>query len=139
MGSQICPPCIFSAKSCRGIFIPHISSPPPPPTPVKLDSYTESGSSYLWWNGSARTKPSFTEVLNISQSIKRLSTVKLSTANTSDGHASYFAWLPWPSPLKLASLPLASGASLSLTFYARPPLPPSSKLLHSQVHARSPW
>ena len=28
--SHISPPCIFSAKFCRGIFIPRISAPPPP-------------------------------------------------------------------------------------------------------------
>ena len=44
------------------------------------------------------------------------------------------ALLPRTSTLKLASLPLASGASLSLAFYARsPPTIVKTSKLHSQV------
>ena len=79
----------------------------------------------------------------------RLSTVKLSTANVDRLQQRWThqllrgsALLPRPSTLKLAILPLTSGASLRLArstlgdasrFGLVPPPPPSLKLLYSQV------
>ena len=63
--------------------------------------------------------------------VTRLSTVKLSTTNADPLQQQWTrqllcgsALLPWPSTLKLVSLPLELGASLCLAFYTRPPLPP---------------
>ena len=87
------PPCIFSAKSCRGIFIP--------PPLLKL---LQSGSRSLWWNGSARTKPASTELLNISRSLASLfmslgslllnCLPRTRTPCSNDGHTNYFAEAP---------------------------------------------
>ena len=84
--SHISTPCILSAKSCRSIFIPRISSPPGTVGEV-LESIktadliifnhllysqrclllvktpTQSSSRSPWWNGSARMKPASTEPL----------------------------------------------------------------------------
>ena len=144
--SRDTPPCIFSAKSCGGIFSPRIS-----PLSSKL-LHMQSGSRSLWWNGSARTKQASTETLNISRSIANLfkplgcPLLNLSTANADRPQEQWTrqllrgsALLRRPSTLKLASLPLALVASLRLAFFgrrrlalrARLPPPPSSKLLHS--------
>ena len=106
------PPCIFSAKSCRGIFIPRIS----PPGMVAQE----------------RSHAASIQPLNsIASSFKPLGCLLLNclprtrTSCSNDGHGSYFAEAPcFPSTLKLASLPLASGASLRLAL--RGPAAPTS-------------
>ena len=105
-------PCIFSAKSCRGIFGPRNAI-----SPLRVETLTQSGSRSLWWNGSARTKSASIEPLN---SIASLFIVNRSalyclprtrTACRNDWTRQLLrgsALLPRPSTLKLASLRLAS-------------------------------
>ena len=77
-----------------------------------------------------------------------LTTVKLSTANVDRLQQRWArqllrksVLLPRASTLKLASLPLASGASLSLAFYAWSPLPHHPLFVETptQSGSRSPW
>ena len=91
--SRISPPCLFSAKSCWGIFILHISSP----TQKKTHTLPTVG---CW-----------------------LSTIEVSTVNTDRPHQQWTCQLlcgstllPHSSTLELVSLPLASSASLRLAF-----------------------
>ena len=109
--SRISPPCIFSAKSCRGIFIPRIS----PPTSNLLYSQVQG-----LRGGMAEPERS--------QHPQNRS-VKLSTTNADRLQHRWTrqllrgsALLPCPSTLKLTSLLLASGASLRLALQAQPPL-----------------
>ena len=92
------PPCIFSEKSCRGIFIPHIRE-----------------DSSLSQNIGSIFKPLGCLLL------------KLPTTNADRPHQQWThqllrgsTLLASPSMLKLVSLLLASRASLHLVFYARP-------------------
>ena len=120
--SRISPPCIFSAKSCRGIFIPRIS-PPSPPASKLLHSQVQG-----LRGGMAAPERS--------QHPQNLS-VKMSTTNADRLQHRWTrqllrgsALLPRPSTLKLTSLLLASGASLRLALRAQPPL---------SYIVRSPW
>ena len=111
--------------------------------PPLVKTSTQSGSRSSWWNDSTRMKPASTEPLNVCRLIKSLfkplcclllnSLPRTRTARRNNGHASYFAEAPcFLAPLKLASLPLVSVASLRLTSTLSAH-PPSSKLLHSRV------
>ena len=118
--SRISPPCIFSAKSCRGIFIPRIS---PPPASKLLHSQVQG------LRGGMAAPEQSQHPQNRS--------VKLSTTNADRLQHRWTrqllrgsAQLPRPSTLKLTSLLLASGASLHLALRAQPPL---------SYTVRSPW
>jgi len=71
--SRISPPCVFSAKSCRGIFIPHISPPP------QKTTHTHPTVKILF-------KPLGYLPLKCLQ--------QTWTTRINDGHASYFAKAP---------------------------------------------
>ena len=131
--SRISPPCIFSAKSCRGIFIPRISPSPPP-------SFLHSQVQGIRGGMSAPERSQHPQNCSTRSQVftTQLSTVKLSTTNADRLQHRWTrqllrgsALLPRPSTLKLTSLLLASEASLRLAFYARrrlalraqPPLP----------------
>ena len=62
--------------------VPQVA-PPPLLSPL-VETPTQSGSRSPWWNGSARTKPASTELLNISRSIASFHSgdVKLITGRT---------------------------------------------------------
>ena len=112
--SRISPPCIFSAKSCRGIFILRIT-PPPPPASKLLHSQVQG------LRGGMAAPERSQHPQNCS--------VKLSTTNADHLQHRWTrqllrgsALLPCPSTLKLTSLLLVSGASLRLALRAQPPL-----------------
>ena len=145
---QIRPPPAFLAESlAEGISFPRIS-----PRPRRN---FHAGSKSPWRNDRRKNEASMHRTdkhFSIDRKLiaTRLSTVKLSTANADRPQQRWTrqllcgsALLPRPSTLKLASLPLASVASLRLAFYARrrlalrtrppPPFPAASILLHSRV------
>ena len=124
------PPCIFSAKSCRGIFIPRISPP----------SFLHSQVQGIRGGMAAPERSQHPQNRSTGSQVytTQLSTVKLSTTNTDRLQHRWTrqllrgsALLLRPSTLKLTSLLLASEASPRLAFYARrrlalraqPPLP----------------
>ena len=141
--SCISPPAFFSAKSCRGIFIPRISPPPPPSFLHSQVQGIRGGMAAPERSQHPQNRSTRSQVYTT-----QLSTVKLSTTNADRLQHRWTrqllrgsALLPRPSTLKLTSLLLASEASLTSRstlgdasrFTLSPRSPPSLKLLHSQV------
>ena len=110
------PPCIFSAKSCGGIFIPRALAPSP-----RRNSYTVRFKvSVVEWQGKNEARIDRTVSQSVASLFKPLGCLLLNclprtrTARSNDGHAAASRKFPACSPLNAeARQPTASVGSIS--------------------------